>query len=256
VNAGKELRYCSFTPQKEDRIIIWGDGITQSGMGSEDYPFGWGLENAQNFVSRLVKNESSISARKLSNKLVNMACSNDAYHPKDDVSAATIYFRQPRKLLICSGPPFDKENDGKLAKKFNEFDGKKVICGATTGDIISRELNLEIEDSFEFTDPDLPPISSMEGADLVTEGILTLSKATELLSKFSETSVPGKGPADLIITLILESDEIHFIVGTGINVAHQDPSLPVELEIRRTVVKRMAQILQDKFLKEVKLTFL
>lgn len=256
VNAGKELRYCTFTPQKEDRIVIWGDGITQSGMGSEDYPFGWGLENAQDFVARLIKNEANISARKLSTKLVNMAYLNDGYHPKDDISAATIYFRQPRKLLICSGPPFEKENDSKLAKKFKEFDGKKVVCGATTGDIISRELGLEIEDSFEFTDPDLPPISFMEGADLVTEGILTLSKVTEILSKFSETSIPGKGPADQIITLILESDEIHFIIGTGINVAHQDPSLPVELEIRRTVIKRMANLLQDKFLKEVKLTFL
>jgi hypothetical protein len=256
VNAGKELRYCTFTPQMEDRIIIWGDGITQSGMGSQDNPFGWGLEKAQEFVVRLITSEHSISARKLSTKLVNMAYQNDGYHPKDDISAATIYFRHPRKLLICTGPPFDKENDKKLARKFSEFDGKKVISGATTGDIISRELGLEIEDSFEFTDPDLPPISHMNGSDLVTEGILTLSKATEILKKFTETSVPGRGPADQIVTLILESDEIHFIVGTGINVAHQDPSLPVELEIRRTVVKRMAQILHEKFLKEVKLTFL
>lgn len=256
VNAGKELRYCTFTPQMEDRIVIWSDGISQSGMGSQDFPFGWGLENSQEFVARLIRNEQSISARKLSTKVVNMAYQNDGYHPKDDISTATIYFRHPRKLLICTGPPFDKENDKKLAKKFLEFEGKKVISGATTGDIISRELGIEIEDSFEFTDPDLPPISYMQGVDLVTEGILTLGKATEILSKFTETSSIGKGPADLIVSLILESDEIYFIVGTGINVAHQDPSLPVELEIRRTVVKRMAQILHDKFLKEVKLTFL
>lgn len=256
VNAGKELRYCTFTSQKEDRIIMWSDGITQSGMGSDLHPFGWGLENAQSFVGRLIKTEPSISARKLSTKVVNMAYLNDGYHPKDDISSVTIYFRHPRKLLICTGPPFDNEKDVKLAQNFSEFDGKRIICGATTGDIISRELGLEIEDMFEFTDPDLPPISFMKGADLVTEGILTLGKATEILSKFTETSALGKGPADQIVTLILESDEINFIVGTGINVAHQDPSLPVELEIRRTLVKRMAQILEDKFLKEVKFTFL
>ena len=256
VNAGKELRYCIFTPQKEDRIIIWGDGITQSGMGSDDFPFGWGLEGAQDFVQRLIKSEPKISARKLSTKLVNMAYLNDGYHPKDDISAATMYFREPRKLLLCTGPPFDKENDKVLAQKYRDFKGKKIISGATTGDIISRELGLEIEDVFEFSDPDLPPISFMEGANLVTEGILTLGRVNEILSTFSETSVPGKGPADQIVTLILESDAINFLVGTGINVAHQDPSLPVELEIRRTVVKRMAQILHDKFLKEVNLTFL
>ncbi len=255
-NAGKELHHCTFTTQKEDRIIIWGDGITQSGMGSPDFPFGWSLENVHEFVLKLVKNEQDISARKLSTKIVNMAFVNDGYHPKDDISAAVIYFREPRNLLICTGPPYDKENDKKLAKKFLEFEGKKVISGATTGDIISRELNIVIEDSFDFTDPDLPPISFMQGADLVTEGILTLSKATEILNRFTETSTLGNGPADLIVKLILESDKIDFLVGTGINVAHQDPNLPIELEIRRTVVKRMAQILHDKFLKEVKLTFL
>ena len=255
-NAGKELRYCMFTPQKEDRIVVWGDGITQSGLGSKGLPFGWGLDGAQSFVQRLIKSEPKISARKLSTKLVNMAYLNDGYHPKDDISTATMYFREPRKLLICTGPPFDKENDKVLAQIFKDFKGKKVISGATTGDIISRELDIEIEDVFEFSDPDLPPMSFMEGASLVTEGILTLGRVNEILSKFSETSVPGKGPADRIVTLILESDEIHFVVGTGINVAHQDPSLPIELEIRRTVIKRMAQILHDKLMKEVNLTFL
>ena len=254
-NSGKELRYCTFTPQKEDRITIWSDGITQSGMGSPDYPFGWGDE-AREFVARIVKNEHDISARKLSTKVVNMAYVNDGYHPKDDSSCATIYFREPRKLLICTGPPFEKENDPKLAKIFSDFKGKRIVSGATTVDIIARELNLEITDTFEFNDPDLPPVSQMKGADLVTEGILTLSKATETLNKFNETSNLGNGPSDQMIKLILESDEIDFVIGTCINIAHQDPSLPVELEIRRTVVKRMAQILQEKFLKEVKLRFL
>jgi len=104
-NAGKELRYCSFTPQKEDRIILWTDGVSQSGMGTPDYPFGWS-DGAREFVEKMVKNEPDISARKLSAKVVNMAYVNDGYHPKDDTTCATIYFRHPRKLLICTGPPF------------------------------------------------------------------------------------------------------------------------------------------------------
>jgi len=254
-NAGKELKYCTFTPQKEDRIVLWSDGITQSGMGSPDYPFGWSDE-AREFVAKMVKNEHDISARKLSTKVVNMAYVNDGYHPKDDASCATIYFRDPRKLLICTGPPFEMDNDAKLAKIFNDFNGKKIVSGATTVDIIARELKLDITDTFEFNDPDLPPVSQMEGADLVTEGILTLSKATETLNRFNETSSLGSGPSDQMVKLILESDEIDFVIGTCINIAHQDPSLPVELEIRRTVVKRMAQILHEKFMKEVKLKFL
>ena len=66
----------------------------------------------------------------------------------------------------------------------------------------------------------------------------------------------GKGPADQIVKFLLESDEITIIIGTKINIAHQDLNLPVELEIRRTVIKRIACLLEEKFLKEVNLTYL
>jgi hypothetical protein len=117
-------------------------------------------------------------------------------------------------------------------------------------------LDLEIEDSNEFTDQDLPPVSFMEGVDLVTEGILTLTKVTDLLKNYDSSKMPGKGPADQVIDLLLNSDEIHFVVGTRINEAHQDPTLPVDLEMRRNVIKRLANTLEEKFLKETFIEFI
>jgi serine/threonine protein phosphatase PrpC len=253
---GKKLRSCHITPQKEDRIVFCSDGIVQSGLGTEKYPFGWGQENYVEFVKRLVTNNPDISATRLAHKVVNMAYQNDRYHAKDDTSCGAVYFREPRRLLICTGPPYDKEKDKELAQMVDDFEGRKIISGATTGDIIARELNLEIEDSFEFDDPDLPPISYMTGIDLVTEGILTLSKVAEILKSYSSNYALKKGPADKIVKELKESDEIHFVIGTRINEAHQDPNLPVELEIRRTVVKRIAKILEEKFLKEVSLKYI
>lgn len=255
-NKGKELRYYKFDARLGDRIIINTDGITQSGLGMGTYPFGWGSDNLRKFVERLITNEPTISAELLSRKIVNAAHKNDNYYSKDDTSSAVVYFRQPRRLLLCTGPPYEKERDSQLADEVKRFDGKIIISGATTADIISRELDREIEDSFEFPDPDLPPVSYMEGIDLITEGILTLSKVTEILKNHSNKTTLGKGPADLIVKQFLESDEIHLIIGTRINIAHQDPSLPVELEIRRTVVKRIGRLLEEKFLKEVKIRYI
>ncbi len=255
-NSGKEIRTCSFYPQKEDRIVLVSDGITQSGLGKEEFPFGWGTESMSEYLLKLIENNLQISARRLGNKAVNMANKNDGYYSKDDSSCATIYFREPRKLLVCTGPPYEEDKDAELGKIVREYKGKKIICGATTADIISRQLGVEIEDSFTFDDPELPPVSYMKGIDLVTEGILTLTKATRLLKEFNSSSPTGKGPADRIVNFFRESDEIHFIIGTRINIAHQDPSLPVDLEIRRTVVKRMGKLLEDKFLKEVKIEYL
>jgi hypothetical protein len=255
-NAGKTLKTCSFYPQKEDRIVICSDGVAQSGMGSEEWPFGWGTDNLAAYAARLVSNEPSISALALSGKIVSMANKHDRYKAKDDISCGVIYFREPRKLILCSGPPYEKEKDKILAAKVKDFEGKIVLAGGTTADIIARELERKIVDELVFEDPGLPPESFMEGIDLVTEGILTLQKASEIIRTYNNSVRLGKGPADKMVKLLMESDEIHFIVGTRINVAHQDPSLPVELEIRRTVVKRIANILEDKWLKKVSLEYI
>jgi hypothetical protein len=255
-NAGKVILSCQFQPLKEDRIIFCSDGIAQSGLGSDKYPLGWGRDNIEDYSVKLVSNSPKISALKLAGKLVNMAHRNDGYNSKDDTSCASIYFREPRKLLVVTGPPYEKENDEKLGDAVKAFEGKKVVCGATTADIIARELGVEIEDSLVFDDPELPPVSHMDGIDLVTEGILTISKVTRILKEYSSSYTPGKGPADRIVKLVRQSDEIHFIIGTRVNIAHQDPNLPVELELRRTVVNRMARLLEEEFLKEVTIRYI
>jgi len=255
-NEGKEIRTCRFKPRKEDRILVFSDGITQSGLGTEKYPLGWGHDQLSAYAGKLVRNNPSLSAAKLAEKIVNLAYRNDNYNSKDDTSCASIYFREPRKLLISTGPPYEKENDRKLVRAVTEFSGKKIICGATTADIIARGLGVPVEDNLEFTDPDLPPISTMTGIDLVTEGILTLTKVTRILKTYTPNYELGNGPADRIIKMVRESDEIEIIIGTRINIAHQDPNLPVDLEIRRTVVKRMARLLEEKFLKEVSIRYI
>ncbi|HRS54809.1 MAG TPA: SpoIIE family protein phosphatase, partial [Bacteroidales bacterium] len=181
----KELRYCYFIAKKEDRIIICSDGVVQSGMGSNKLPTGWGKEELENYITYVLTNNLDISAYNLATKIINKAIQNDNYTPKDDITCAVIYFREPRKILICTGPPYDKEKDLELAKIFENFQGKKIISGATTVEIIARELKKEIKDSTEFNDPELPPISFMEGADLITEGTLTLTKVFNILNEYN-----------------------------------------------------------------------
>lgn len=255
-NAGKKLRKCSFYPVKEDRIVMISDGVTQSGMGTNTWPLGWERDNVIQYALSLVSGEASISANSLAGKIVTMAYKYDSYEAKDDISCAILYFREPRKLLICTGPPYEAEKDAELARRVTSYNGKVILCGGTTADILARELKRKIVDELIFEDPDLPPESFMEGIDLVTEGILTLQKVNEILKSYNNSVKTGKGPADKIVKLIMESDEINFIVGTRINVAHQDPTLPIDLEIRRTVVKRIARILEDKWLKLVSIEYI
>lgn len=255
-NKGKVLYCCRFKAQKEDRIIFCSDGVTNSGMGSRQFPFGWGNSNVEHFVYGLIGRNSFLSALQLARSVVDRACVNYGNDPKDDTSCAVLYFREPRDLLICTGPPFDPSRDVQLASRLCEFKGRKIVCGGTTATIIAREMKRPITIDMKVVDAELPPLSYIEGIDLVTEGILTLGKVGRLLEGYQQGQALGQGPAHCIVRHILESDKIHIINGTRINVAHQDPNLPVELEIRRTVVKKIASLLEEKFLKEVDVNYI
>ncbi len=255
-NKGKKLKICKFKARLEDRIFFWSDGIVQSGMGSRAFPFGWGRDALGEYVQKIVKYTPYASSGKLAQKVINSALLHDGDKPKDDSSCGVIYYREPRKLLLATGPPFDEQNDIEYALKVRRFKGKKIIAGGTTAEIVGRELALKFDAGIDSEDSELPPVSYMEGINLVTEGILTLGKVARLLESYDSNSRLGNGPADQIIKMLLESDRIHVLNGTRINVAHQDPNLPVELEIRRTVVKRVVGLLEEKFLKNVDIEYM
>lgn len=251
-----ELGISHFKAQKEDRIILFSDGVSQSGMGRTDMPFGWDLDDFKEFISNKLKSEPQISAEKLSEIIVNRAFLNDSLKAKDDITCSVIYFRDPRNMIICTGPPYKKERDKSMVKTISDFKGAKIICGGTTAEIVSRELDKEIEVDIFSGDGDLPPISEIEGFDLVTEGILTLGRVSDWLENKKTSKINYKSPAGKIIELFLKNDVINFLVGTRINEAHQDPTLPVELEIRRNVIKKIAKILDEKYLKEVHIQYI
>ena len=249
------LRVSSFTMYKEDRIIFFSDGVSQSGMGSRQMPFGW-EEGVEEFMAGILRKTPYISAKDLSFKVVAKSQENDGYSPKDDTTCCVIYMRRPRNLLVCTGPPFDQKNDRQLLSRVKDFDGRKVICGGTTAQIISRESGLPLELDISTLDRNLPPASRMEGVDLITEGILTLSRLENLLSDTENAYKGDNGPADTLYRLLLDSDKVTFLVGTRVNNAHQDPSLPVELEIRRNVVKKIKTLLEDVYLKDVEINYI
>ncbi len=251
----REVLTTVFQAQKEDRVVFCSDGVVQSGLGSDRYAMGWGIDNLSELLTETVKDEPDISATRLAAKVIDKANLNDGFLLKDDASCAVIYFREPRKLMICTGPPLDERRDPEFANILAGFVGKKIICGATTADLISREWKQPITDTNEFTDPDLPPISHMDGVEFITEGILTLSKINEVLKRYTQDYKLGKGAADEVVKRILESDEIHFITGTRVNEANQDPTLPIDLELRRTIVHRIVRVLEEKFLKETTMRF-
>jgi hypothetical protein len=251
------ISFSNFDVQREDRIIFFSDGITQAGMGEYRTPLGWGLESVDKFVREKIDRYPYISARELSRLLVARAEEVDGLSAKDDITCGVVYFRSPRQLLVMTGAPFNRAHDHDLAKMAERTPGRKVICGGTTANIISRMLNRSIQiDMRQQLHSKVPPFARMEGFDLVTEGTLTLGEVLRLLEEGFAPEEMRSNAAVRLATMLLDSDIVKFAVGTRINEAHQDPNIPIELDLRRNIVIRIASLLESKHMKRVLIHYL
>ena len=250
----RTIRYSEFDLQLGDRIVCFSDGVTQSGLGRKGLPLGWGADNVARFLTRQIAQDAEISAQELSRKLVAEALANDGSAAQDDITCGVVYYRHPRRLLVITGPPFSKERDPELAELVQTFKGRKAICGGTTANIVSRILSRPVVSSLAKLDPEIPPAAKMAGVDLVTEGTITLARVAEILERGATEPWPDN-PARDLMQLMLQSDIVQFLVGTRINEAHQDPNVPVELDLRRNIIRKVAQLLESRYLKEAKVQF-
>lgn len=237
-----------------DRLIFCSDGVTQAGLGGGRLKLGLRRDGLIVLVKDKLAEHPDISSSELSNYIVQQARNIETdRHPKDDISACVLYFREPRQALVFTGPPYHQKKDKEYAQMFANFKGKKAIAGGTTANLISRELNRPITMDTTISIGKLPACSYMDGVDLVTEGILTLTKTLEYLEAGTQDIDNAAGK---LLKFLLDSDCINFMVGAKLNQAHYDPALPIEIEIRKNIIKKMAGVLQDKYFKKVTVQYM
>ena len=239
--------------QTNDRLIFCSDGVTQAALGTKNLRLGLRREGLIEIVKKELEKEPDISSSNLAKRIIKQAILTELDRkPKDDISAVCVYYREPRNAVVFTGPPYHQSKDKFYAQALIDFNGKKAISGGTTANLVSRELNIPIKTNINLNIGKLPAISYMEGIDLVTEGILTLTKACEYL----ETGEVNHDAAGDLVKFMLDTDCITFMVGAKLNQAHYDPNLPIEIEIRKNVIKKISDILENKYYKKVTIQYM
>lgn len=240
-----------------DRIILCSDGVTQAGLGErKDMKLGWRRSGVLKFAQELIAEDPEISARELSQRIAATSVAITNGICRDDVSCVVIYLRHPRIMRVLSGPPFRPENDAEFARQATLGEDHVVICGGTTANILERELGVSVKISLADMRAagGLPPAGEMVGVGLATEGILTLGR---VLSALEEHRPFEREPiaARKILERMMKHDCIEFVIGTKVNESHQDPNIPQDLELRRSVVRRMAGVLEKDYRKKIRINF-
>ncbi len=256
----KKIREYRFQVQINDCFVLMSDGVIYAGVG-ELLNFGWTWKDMAQYTLKCTK--ETLSASRLA-AMLSQACY-DLYgeKPGDDTTVAVVRVIERRVVNIFTGPPTDKEDDEQLVSDFMKCEGKKVVCGGTSANIAARVLKKEIVTSVNYADPSVPPTASIEGLDLVTEGVLTLGKALGILRKYEQDEFDEEffneldadnGASKLAKLLIEECTDLNLFVGKALNPAHQNSNLPFDLSVRMNLVEQLKDC-AEKLGKTVKVKY-
>jgi len=228
-----------------DWVVFFSDGVLNAGIGGV-YPLGWGWEQAAQFVKE--KAHPELSAQDLADRIVETVNELYAHSPGDDVSVVAIKVRRKLVATVLTGPPSEKGSEENLMSRFTQRGGRLIVCGGTTAKIVATHLGQPLEVDLGTMTSEVPPVARIQGINLVTEGILTLTKASEVLrAGTTKHAVRYKTDgASALVRQLLEVDHIHFLVGQAVNPAHQNPELPHQLGIRLAVVREIAEELRSR----------
>lgn len=236
----KEISISEIIPREGDLIFVMTDGVSQAGMGTQNFPLGFGVENIIREITVLLEN--NINPKNIVDHLVKLAKQIDRGTRGDDALAAVVKFKTLQTVNLFVGPPQDKSKDEELVQKFMKQDGKKIICGGTTAQIFERILKRKVELDLRSFSEEFPPIGKMDGVDLITEGIVTLTHVFRYLNGQQERLAYG---ASILVDMLLEADQVNFFVGRAINPAHQNPLFSHDISLKFRLINDIAQILKQ-----------
>jgi hypothetical protein len=243
ITGDRVIREAFFPVGDGDWSVLASDGVLHAGIGGI-WNIGWGWDRVGDYICSTAARTTLAS--ELAEEIAEVTGKLYANKPGDDATVVAVRIRRPRYLTMLVGPPVDPEDDREVVNKLLAAPGKKVACGGTTGNIVARVLDRPITVDLARHDKRIPPIGKLEGIDLVTEGMLTLSYTLEKLEqgvKLKDATAKSDGSSRLT-ALLLEADCLQIIVGRAINPAHQSPDVPRNLALKHKIVDGLAQVLR------------
>ncbi|MRR38537.1 stage II sporulation protein E, partial [bacterium] len=253
--SGRKIREVRFDLEENDIMILISDGYEHAGLGGI-YRLGWGWENIAIAVQRFLK-AGIIDTIKLTQALSNTCMKLYDDRPGDDATVIGMKVRPAVTATVLTGPPANKNLDEFAVSRLMTAEGEKIICGGSTAQMAARVLKEEL--LVDWVPPGkrkqeepkkkkgTPPVAILKGVDLVTEGILTLGQAAELLrtSKTVYDLPHDKDASTRLARSLLMADEINLIVGSAIN-PNQVADIIRGEPMRMVYVRELVQVLNER----------
>jgi hypothetical protein len=252
--SGRKIREVRFELRENDYMVLISDGYEHAGLGGI-YRLGWGWDNIALAVQRFL-NSGIVDTFKLTEALSRTCLKLYEDKPGDDATVIAMKVRPAISASILTGPPANKELDEFAVTRLMSAEGEKIICGGSTAQMAARVLGEELvvdwvppakrKQNAPSQKKGSPPTALLKGVDLVTEGILTLGQAIEIIRNARTIhDLPRDDDASTrLARSLLMADDIHLIVGTAINpnqVADIIRGEPMRMVYIREIVQELSQ---------------
>lgn len=255
---GKLIHKARIKLQENDTFIAMSDGCIHAGVGMS-LNFGWERKDIAEFMESLT--DVGFTAKTLSTVLTDECLKLYGNEPGDDTTALTVRIRARQQMNLMIGPPSDRNDCDKMVSLFLSKGGKRIVCGGTTSTIVSKHLGKPIIPNINYFDPEIPPTATIEGIDLVTEGVITINRVNEYAKdyltdneSYKQWNYKQDGAAMISRMLFEEATDINFYVGRAVNPAHQNPNLPINFNIKMQLVNELSESLR-KMGKKIKVNY-
>jgi hypothetical protein len=245
--------------QEGDTFIAMSDGAVHAGTGLS-LNFGWRREEIIAHMEGLYK--ANFTAKTFSALLLDKCLDLYGGQPGDDTTVCTVKIRERRSINLLIGPPASPADVQKMMALFFAKEGRHIVCGGTTSTLAAEFLHKPLVTGLpKYIDPDVPPIASIEGVDLVTEGVITISRVTEYAKDYVKNNenyiqwyTMEDGASQIARILFQEATDINFYVGRAVNPAHQNPDIPAGFNIKMRLIDELAECLKQMG-KQIKVSY-
>lgn len=201
-------------------IIFFSDGVSQAGLGIK-YDYGWGVENICKYINS--KLHKQITVKQIPKLLADKSFELSDNKRSDDVTAISASLRLGVIVNLLTGPPADKSLTKEKISRFLNMRGIKLICGATSARLVSEILKKPVKYDNKSYDGITPPSSTIEGINLVTEGLVTLNQLFNIIDE-DRDDMDDANPVTQLYDYLMIADRVNIFMGSAINPANNDIS--------------------------------
>ena len=255
---GKTIQRSKFPIYEGDIFVAMSDGVVHAGVGNT-MNFGWQRKDVIDYLEAF--SQVGFTSKTLTTILLEECNRLYGGQPGDDTTVCTVRIRAREPMNLLIGPPSRRDECERMMSLFFAKEGKHIVCGGSTSTIAAEYLNKPLAPTLDYPDPDIPPIATISGVDLVTEGVITINRVLSYAQNYlegndsySEWSTKRDGASLIARMLFEEATDINFFVGCAVNPAHQNPDLPINFSIKMSLIDQLAGCLK-KMGKHVKVIY-